>query len=381
MRRAGRLAPVMLLALAVLGPAPASVANPSGPPPIPPVEAVVEIGTIEQNPVISGRDGTFSALFEGQSVWTFGDTSMSVPGVEDDFWNDNTLSWTTDLVASDGFSFEGDLQDPTGAPGEYLPLTPKERSYNYVHHPDHCTAQPCGAEFSVWGGPVVADPDRHRLLFFYPEVWRVAGQLGWRDIGTGIAVGRPGSDILRPILSPGSPTPTLMWGAGEVGFAGGSVVVGSTLFSYGCRAGFLVQHCAIGRVELADVLDKATWTYYAGGGRWTPDQSKAVPVFDGGAAGNSVFHSRFLGEYVAVYSGVLTNDIYYRVSYTPWGPWSDQALLFTGKPGWNGRIDYAGMAHPEFAEGDGRVQYVTYYHTTGFLRSDLPLVQVTFGLP
>jgi hypothetical protein len=35
----------------------------------------------------------------------------------------------------------------------------------------------------------------------------------------------------------------------------------------------------------------------------------------------------------------------------------------------------------EFAEGDGQTQYVTYVHSTGFLRSDLPLVQVVFGLP
>jgi hypothetical protein len=84
---------------------------------------------------------------------------------------------------------------------------------------------------------------------------------------------------------------------------------------------------------------------------------------------------------MAIYNGVFTDDVEYRVSSTPWGRWSDQALLFTGRPGWNGAIDYAGQAHTEFAEGNGQTQYVTYVHSTGFLRFDLPLVQVVFGLP
>ena len=39
------------------------------------------------------------------------------------------------------------------------------------------------------------------------------------------------------------------------------------------------------------------------------------------------------------------------------------------------------MAHPEYEQGDGRTQYVTYVHATGFLLSNLPLVQVVFGPP
>ncbi len=84
---------------------------------------------------------------------------------------------------------------------------------------------------------------------------------------------------------------------------------------------------------------------------------------------------------MAFYCGVYSNDVFYRVSYTPWGPWSDQALLFTGKPGWNNNTDYAALAHPEYAQGNGKIQYVTYAHTTGFLHMDLPLVQVVFGKP
>lgn len=352
-----------------------------GPPPLPPVVSVVEVGAVGQNPAIRGRDGTFSASFDRRSVWTFGDTALSVPGGDGDSWDDNSMSWTGDLEASDGLALDGDVLDPTGAPGEFLPLTDRERRYNWTHDPEHCTQEPCGAEFSVWGGSIVADPDRHRLLVFYPEVWRIPGQPGWRTVGTGIAVGTPEEGFVRPVVDPGSPEPTLMWKANETGFAGGAVVVGSTLFAYGCHPGFLVQHCAVGRVPMARALDPTAWRYFAGTDGWSSSPADAVTVFDGGAAGNSVFFDAFLGEYVAVYSGVFSNDVHYRVSRTPWGPWSDEGLLFTGRPGWHGQTDYAAMAHPEFAEGDGQVQYVAYYHVTGLLQSDLPLVRVEFGLP
>ena len=42
-------------------------------------------------------------------------------------------------------------------------------------------------------------------------------------------------------------------------------------------------------------------------------------------------------------------------------------------------FDYAGHAHTEFAEGNGQIQYITYAHTTGPFRSDIPLVKVVFG--
>ena len=47
-------------------------------PPIPPVISVTPMGIVAQNPVIYGRDGAISAEIDGRSVWTFGDTPMSV---------------------------------------------------------------------------------------------------------------------------------------------------------------------------------------------------------------------------------------------------------------------------------------------------------------
>ncbi|MGH8427740.1 MAG: DUF4185 domain-containing protein [Gammaproteobacteria bacterium] len=382
LRAASRLSvPIAALGLAAFPAFAAVDANDAQPPPLPLVQSVTMIGTVQQNPVINGRDGTQSALFQGKSIWTFGDTSMSVPGQGGDYWADDTLSWTTDLDASDGVTLDHDHLDATGAPTEFLPHTAAELHYNYVHNSNHCTANPCGAELALWPGEVVADPDRNRVLFFYGEIWRLPGRSGWVTIGNGIATWTPGGRVVRPIENPGSPTPTLMWGPHEVAYTSGSVVSDGTLYSYGCSVDWIVMDCYVARVALAHALDKSQWTYYAGNGNWSVHPTAAVAVFQGDAAGNSVFYDAYLGEYVLIYSQPLSDDVMYRVSETPWGPWSDAGLLFTGETGYQGNIDYAGGAHPEFSQMNGQIQYVTYAHSTGFLQSDLPLMQVVFAAP
>jgi hypothetical protein len=350
-------------------------------PPIPPVVSITQLGTVTQNPVIYGRDGAISALIDGKSVWVFGDTPMSVPGKEGDYWDDNSLSWTDNLDASQGINLNHDYLDFTGAPAEFLPYLDWEAKYNYAHDSHHCTEKPCGAEFAMWPGQPVVDGTDNRVLVPYYELWRMQGGSSWKTVGTGIAVVSPDGKITRPIENPGSQTPTLMWGPSEVAYDSGSVVVKGTLYSYGCVAGFLVMNCQLGRVALSAALDKREWTFYAGNGTWSANPADAVTVFQGGAAGNTIYYNAYLGMYMAIYSGVYSNDIYYRVAYDPWGPWSKQTLLFTGENGWNNTADYAGEAHTEFAEGNGQTEYVTYAHTTGFLRMDLPLVKVVFGQP
>jgi hypothetical protein len=371
------------LAIIALAAAPALAADDAGdaPPPLPLVQSATPLGLVLQNPVVNARDNAESALFRGKSIWTFGDTSMSVPGARNKFWDDNSLSWTTNLDASGGIALERDLVDSTGAPREFLPLTQAEAKYNYTHDKAHCTARPCGAELALWAQQVVPDEARNRLLLFYVEIQRVDGQPDWKTVGAGIAVMTPGGKVTRPVQNPGSGMPQLLWDKGDGGYIGGSVVVADMLYSYKCVPDWVVMDCNVGRVPLANVLDKSQWRYYAADGSWSANEADAVPVFQGGAAGNSVFYNAYLGEYVAIYAQPFTDDVMYRVANNPWGPWSDAGLLFTGEPGWNGTNNYAAFAHPEFSTGNGQVQYVTYVRTTGFLQQEIPLTRVVFERP
>ncbi|MBS0431904.1 MAG: DUF4185 domain-containing protein [Proteobacteria bacterium] len=351
------------------------------PPPLPLVQSVTPLGIVQQNPVVNARDNAESALFKGKSIWTFGDTSMSVPGAKGTYWDDNSLSWTNNLDASGGIRLDHDLVDSTGAPREFLPYTRAEAQYNYTHDKAHCTKTPCGAEYAMWAQQVVPDEARNRLLLFYVEIWRVSGQPNWKAVGAGIAVMTPNGKVTRPIENPDSGTPQLMWDNGDDGYIDGSVVVADTLYSYKCIPDWVAMDCNVARVPLANALDKSQWSYYAADGSWSANEADAVTVFQGGAAGNSVFYNAYLGEYMAIYAQPFTNDIMVRVANQPWGPWSDAGLLFTGEPGWDDNFDYAAFAHPEFSTGNGQVQYVTYVHDTGFLQQEIPLTQVVFEKP
>ena len=372
---------LLVFCLAFLATAFAFAADSDSAPSVPPVLSVTPLGTVVQNPDVYGRDGTFSALVGGVSLWTFGDTPISVPGKEGDNWDDNSLSWTANLDASQGINLDHDLLDYTGAPEEYLPYLPWERQYNYEHDKNHCTVKPCGAEFAMWDGPVVPDPARQRVLFFYYELWRSPNKSGWTSVGSGIAIGTYDDKITRPIENQGSRTPTLMWGPDEVAYNCGALAVGSMLYAYGCTNGFLVTNVQVARVPLAGALDKSQWTYYAGNGTWSTNPADAAIIFQGGAAANQVFYSPYLGLFMNIYNPALVNDLYYRVSRTPWGPWSDATFLYAGEKPYGNSVDYTGQAHVEFAQGNGQTQYVTYAHPSGFLREDLPLLQVVFGQP
>jgi hypothetical protein len=227
----------------------------------------------------------------------------------------------------------------------------------------------------------VPDEARNRLLLFYVEIQRINGQPDWTTLGAGIAVMTADGKVTRPVQNPGSSRPQLLWDNADGGYIWGSVVVADMLSAYQCVPIWVVRECNVGRVPLANALVKSQWRYYAADGSWSANEADAVKLFEGGAAGNSVFYNDYLGAYMAIYAQPFSDDVMYRVADNPWGPWSDAALLFTGQAGWNGTNNYAAFAHPEFSTGDGQVQYITYVHTTGFLRQELPLTKVVFERP
>ncbi len=360
-----------LCAWALVGTA-ALAAKPNQPPPIPPVLSVEDLGLVQQNRHVNCRDGTYSAVIQGRAVWTFNDTCLNKGGVLGDQFIDNTLSWDSDFNAAEGITLENDLKDAQGVPTRFVPFTSREIDNSRKHAPN---------ELAIWPGQLVPDPQRQRALIFFGTVYR-GSDIGFRGVGAGIAVASLDfKTVTRPVqsLDPNAPEPTYMWAEGERSYTGGSVTVGDMLYAYAGVGKFLSTLIHVARVPLADVLDKSKWAYYAGNGVWSanPDDSKSV--YTGGAAGDTIFRSEYLGMYVAVFQPFLSNDVFYRVAWKPEGPWSDQALLFTAQQGTD--TSYAARVHPEYAQNAGQIQYVTYVKNTGFLQQQLPMVKVTFGPP
>jgi hypothetical protein len=373
-------APLLLSCVLALTVACSHACAESGPPPIPPIVSVTPMSTVQQSPVVQGRDGTYSAEFNGTSYWVFGDTTLTVDNASGTNFFSNSMAWATNLDASGGIVLNGNYVDSSGEPAQFIPFLPNEAAYNAAHSSTNCTAEPCGANLALWAGPIVPDPARNRMLVFFIEIWRAPGYSGWITLGEGVAIWQNGT-VTRPVVNPNAPYPTLLWQGSQIGFTYGWVVSGETLYMYGNVTLGLTKDTQVARVNLANVTTLDDWTYYAGNGVWSAKPSEAVTVFNGGAAGSSVFYDAFLGMYVAIYSGVLNSNLYYNVSYTPWGPWSAPTLFYVGLPAYQNNADYAALAHPEFASGNGQTQYVTYVQDTGFLAQQLQQLQIVFGPP
>lgn len=354
-------------------------------PPPPEVLATRDLGPLETNPIISGRDGAYSTRVGGVSVWVYGDTALTSPGADGGNWRHNTLSWTHDLHAADGLTGFSDWADAIGAPIAFIPLTADEIDYNARHHGDNCQEPPCNYEYGHWPGTLLFDPQGGRVLYSYAKM--LLGNTAWdfTFTGSGLAVGpaMPGGPVVRPIVAPGSADPTLLFGPGGPAFTNASFLdtVDGVPYAYfyDCSGGTgFSKPMHVARVPVASVLDRSAWRFWASDGTWSPETTSMAVVFDGSDQ-LSVQWSPFLGRYLAVYVGVLSQDVWARVAERPEGPWSDPALLFVALPPVSGGLVYCGMTHLELERDGGRIEYVSYVRDTGPFLAERRVVEVEFA--
>jgi hypothetical protein len=362
---------------------------------IPTVASTHAMGTVVQNTHVIGRDGTFSALINGKSYWSFNDTAMNTANAEGQNFISNTRAWTTNLDASNGIDLSNDYVDSTGMPTEFMPFTTDETAFNNAHgNKSGCSTATdplCGESYAIWPGAVIPVPNSTtgEAYHFYLLIQRGGAISNWSVIGVGIAHEQNGV-ITRPVITAGAANPTLMWQGATLtptSYGNGGMVQGNTLYMTGCdQMNMFGYHmCNMGRVPIADILNPSAWTYYnSTTQQWVTDPTQATMLFYGGSAGNTLFFNPALNEYMTIYSQTYSNDLVFRVAPAPWGPWSDEQDFFTGLAsiGANNANDYAAQPHPEFQEQNGLVQYVTYVQDDsdlGFLGQNIQLVRVTFA--
>jgi hypothetical protein len=346
------------------------------PSPVPAVRVVnvTDMGVIPNPAGTRGRDGGYSAVFEGEVVWVFGDTILDD---ENEDLISSTWSWTTDRDASDGITGFQELRDAQGRPVELLPFTAKESAFNEEHRGTRCQAPPCQTRWALWPGAVVPDPDRGRDLLFYVRIFGEPGPYAFRPMGHSVAVWyRFDAQPVRPDVMPDSDEPTLLFGPDEPSFGGGALAVGKQLYAYACDLEGLRKPCRLGRVPLEAALQRSAWRFFKAEDEWAANTKEATPVFDGNTI-LSVFHADFADRFIALYSRPLDSRVALRTARRPEGPWSDEVVVFDAlkpvtEPGWV----YDALAHPEYAEDNGRIQYVTYSRATGPADFEFRLVRV-----
>jgi hypothetical protein len=379
------------------GAQPLAAATPAPPfsdrvPAVPSVLSVTELDPVRQHARVTARDGGQSTRYGDRSVWIFGDTVLRNP------WGflSNTGAATTDLYAPDGITITAttpfQTTDTGTGPDELIPRTAAELAFEKAHAASTgCTPDRdpyCGVRFGLWPGPVIADPARHRVLILYNKICRgtrgrmpCSGGFG-KALGSGVAqldmltgkVTRLTATSTRAVFSVEG-TDRTMFFPPSTEYASAALVVGDTAYVYGdCRIG-----CKLARVPLAQVTDRSRWQFFTGrdltgADQWSTDPGAAVDTIAAGAAGGTVLGCPALHGYLNLFMPYGTNTLMYQIGGSPFGPWSSAYQLLVTDP--DGPIpNYAAYGHPEYAERDGLVQYVTYYQrSTGALH----VVRVTF---
>lgn len=340
---------------------------------------VEDLGAIATNPDILGRDGGYSALFQGNSVWLYGDTFLAKPNAADFTLISDSWSYTTDLNAQDGIGGFKEHTDSAGAPTMILPETAAEQAFNQAHNANNCQAQPCGARWALWPMSIVVDPVANRALIFYQVVSALPGAFNFQGIGESVATWQslstqPQRPVFNPPVVPSHPD--LMFTGDEPNFGSGALIQDGTLYVYGCGVptGGLDEGCRLAKVDPAQVQSLSAWTYFTASGTWSPQIADAISVFSGDSI-LSVAWNSFLKRYVAVYSAPFSQNVMIRTAPNPRGPWSDEILAFTAQQPASGNVCDA-HAHPEYDVNGGQTFFVSYSRSTGQFSSEVRLVSV-----
>ena len=357
--------------------------GPSGPRPDLSIAQVTDLGPIPTNQDILGRDGGYSALFQGNSVWVYGDTFLARPDAQNRTLISDSWSFTTDLSAQAGLSGFEERLDSTGAPTMILPETPVEQAFNQAHNINNCQAQPCGARWALWPGTIVVTPADGSALIFYMLVSAQPGTFNFQIIGSSIATWQNlQSQPQRPALNPPIVTghPDLMFTANEPEFGSAAFVSNGVLYVYGCgiAANSSDTGCRLAKVDPSRAPNRSAWTFYAGNGNWSSNISDAVSVFSGGGG---VSWNNYLQRYVAVYSQAFSQNVMIRTSPNPEGPWSGEVLAFVAMQPSSGNV-YDAHGHSEYDANGGQTIFVSYSRSTPApFSSEVRVVAVTLERP
>ena len=348
------------------------------------VVSVSDLGTLPTNPDILGRDGAVSAAFQGYSVWLYGDTFLANRNADERGSISDSWSFTSDFLASGGITGFQERLDSSRAPEMILPETSTEFAFNQEHNGNPCQVHPCGARWALWPSSIVTDSVNHRALVFYMLVYELPGSFNFQGTGNSVAIWSDFSQQPeRPAFSPAivADHPDLMFDQSQPNFGSAALMVGGTLYIYGCGIpnDSSDKGCRLAKVDPANVWNADTWTFYAGNGNWSAELNDAVSVIPD-ANILSISWNQYLQQYVAVFSQLLSNHVMVRTAPNPEGPWSGERQLFTAMAPVSGNV-YDARAHSEYDLNGGQTIFVTYSRATGAFTSEIRLESVQLERP
>lgn len=343
--RAGALVALAITSLSTGTPAPAvmptttrSVAGDGFP--------AYDLGMLADAPSVQGRDGGFSALIGGRSLWAFGDTILTAPA------SDGSTSRTnTPGLNVPGFLPSTEPTDATGAPAQLVPFSSTELTYNQTHHD--------GSRYAVWPGGVV-ERGGQGLVFFGRELLEADQDPVPGTWAMGIADIAPGATIATRRAG-------ALWGPQDCAWAG--PFLGTDGYAYftavvnrpnraNCpNRSSVVQPIGMARAPLSSVDVQSSWRFW-NGTSWSTNQLQTATMLHILSSTLSVEWNDTLDKYLMV-TGIWS-DSDYLVADAPQGPWSAPEQFVTSLPSDPANRNYHFIQHPEHAGTDDGVLLVHY---------------------
>lgn len=333
---------------------------------------ITEAGVVPRPPEHAGRDGGFSGVLQGRSVWIFGDTFLPAKANDGLRWRSSSWSWTTDLYSEGGI---GDFEHALGADGmalQLLPHTAREAAYNIAHEGyDDCPARTqCGSRRTPWPQALVTDDLEERAIVYYANMETgPGGQWDFQSVSSSVATWDDPDAPAKRVEPP-------LFGAEEPHWGSAAVLVDNDIYVYACEFDGKRKPCLAARVPFKSATDRGRYRFWAGDGVWSRDWRDAVPIFDGGSL-FSVHYNAHLRKYLAICIPQIDGVFTLLTADFPQGPWSRPRAIGQGvRPyeNWN----YSLIAHPEYSREDGRVEILSYTHPSGFLQQETRLVEMRF---
>ncbi len=329
---------------------PPTACSPAAPP-------ASDLGALSMPSVVTARDGATTAQIGGRTLWTFGDTLMSAVGADGWQYRSATAGWGTGTT----LGLEEAL-DAKGTPFQLIPYTESEIAYNRSGGPQE--------RYALWPTSVLTDVDESALIVFQ-ELKVHPGELNYENVGVGLS-------HLRVGQTQASRDANLLFAAPERAWSLGGIRDAGFTYLYACDpvSGVLDQECRVVRAPSEAVASQSSWQAWDGTA-WNSDRSRAAIVFHGAPGDVSISRNAHTDGFLAVYSGIFSNDVFFRTAARPQGPWSDAQRLFTAQAPTDGRTCYSAKEHPELSTDDGKTIVVSYARSLGGFRGEVRLARAS----
>ncbi|GHO47803.1 DUF4185 domain-containing protein [Ktedonospora formicarum] len=318
------------------------------------IASTKDLGTVGHPKSVASRDGGATALIGGQLLWTFNDTLVS----GDSHVRSNSAalaSPTNPLVVHEPL-------DAKGAPYQFVPFTADEQAYN------DSTGKP-DDRIALWPGSVI-NYQGGGLVYSY-KLKVQPGFLNYQFMGIALARVQAGKTVATR-------EPGLLFTYPEPDFVN-AMIDNNTIYVFGRPHNMDTSNgpYVAARAPLAQATNRSAYTFW-NGSSWTSDVNQVAPLFTNVPGAMTVSYNSYLGQYLAVYSQGLSNNVVLQTAPSIVGPWSSPVVAFAGLPPYQGGTDYAGIEHPELAKNGGRTIYISYYRTLSQLTGEMHLVELNF---